>query len=231
MPYGKIFFNGDSLQTSKTPTVHKTPLPARWPVCSQVEFLSVTNDTAVKGTLKEFDGEACKDSVHSLKDYDHPTYIMKVMELPKNQFTFTFGGKQVCFIAVVTYSDTEPVVVPTALLSYNLGADGADLGDAGNVNAITGAAGSLAEGWTIAMAEGALWSGGSKLMYKGTEYKSLKNSNGKQITVTLPAGLYATKVVFYAVTNDTTDVGTLKEFDGENTRDTVFSLKDYTNPT
>lgn len=232
---GKIFFNGDSLQTIKNSNgAQNTVTLPDGLYASQVEFYAVTNDTTAKGTLKEFDGEACKDSVHSLKDYDNPTYIMKVMELPKNQFTFTFGGKQVCFIAVVTYSDTEPVepvVVPTALLSYNLGADGADLGDAGKVNAITGAAGSLAEGWTIAMADGALWSGGSKLMYKGTEYKSLKNSNGKQITVTLPAGLYATKVVFYAVTNDNTDVGTLKEFDGENTRDTVFSLNDYTNPT
>ena len=232
---GKIFFNGDSLQTIKGSNgAQNTVTLPEGLYASQVEFYAVTNDSTAKGTLKEFDGETCKDSVHSLKDYDHPTYIMKVMELPKNQFTFTFGGKQVCFIAVVTYSDTEPVepvVVPTALLSYNLGEKGKDLGDAGKVNAITGAAGSLAEGWTIAMAEDALWSGGGRMMYKGTEYKSLKNSNGKQITVTLPTGLYATKVVFYAVTNNNTDVGTLKEFDGENTRDTVFSLNDYTNPT
>ncbi|MGN0235570.1 MAG: hypothetical protein ACI4BD_04555, partial [Paludibacteraceae bacterium] len=232
---GKIFFNGDSLQTIKNSNgAQNTVTLPEGLYASQVEFYVVTNDSTAKGTLKEFDGEACKDSVHSLKDYDNPTYIMKVMEYPKNQFTFTFGGKQVCFIAVVTYSDVEPVepvVVPTALLSYNLGEDGADLGDAGKVNAITGAKGSLAEGWTIAMEDGALWSGGSKLMYKGAEYKSLKNSNGKQITVTLPAGLYATKVEFYAVTNDSTDVGSLKEFDGENAKDTVFSLKDYTNPT
>lgn len=229
---GKIFFNGDSLQTIKGSNgAQNTVTLPEGLYASQVEFYAVTNDAAAKGTLKEFDGATCKDSVHSLKDYDNPTYIMKVMELPKNQFTFTFGGKQVCFIAVVTYSDTEPVVVPTALLSYNLGENGKDLGDAGKVNAITGAAGSLAEGWTIAMAEDALWSGGGRMMYKGTEYKSLKNSNGVEITVTLPQDLYATDVVFLAVTNDDAEVGSLKEFDGESVMDTVFSLKDYTNPT
>ena len=229
---GKIFFNGVSLQTIKGSNgAQNTVTLPEGLYASQVEFYAVTNDSTAKGTLKEFDGAACKDSVHSLKDYDHPTYIMKVMELPKNQFTFTFGGKQVCFIAVVTYSDTEPVVVPTALLSYNLGEKGKDLGDAGKVNAITGAAGSLAEGWTIAMAEDALWSSGGRMMYKGAEYKSLKNSNGVEITVTLPQDLYATDVVFLAVTNDAEEVGSLKEFDGESVRDTVFSLKDYTNPT
>lgn len=229
---GKIFFNGDSLRTIKGSNgAQNTVTLPEGLYASQVEFYAVTNDATTKGMLEEFDGAACKDSVHSLKDYDHPTYIMKGMELPKNQFTFTFGGKQVCFIAVVTYSDVAPVVVPTALLSYNLGENGKDLGDAGKVNAITGAAGSLAEGWTIAMAEDALWSGGGRMIYKGTEYKSLKNSNGVEITVTLPQDLYATDVVFLAVTNDDAEVGSLKEFDGESVKDTVFSLKDYTNPT
>ena len=199
---------------------------------SKVEFYALTNDDAVKGTLKEFDGGACKDSVHSLKDYEHPTYIVKELEVAKNEFTFLFGGKQVCFVAFVTYSDVKPEAPkPTAILSYNLGENGADLGDAGKVNAITGAKGSAAEGWTLAMAEGALWAGGGKLSYKGTEYKSLKNSNGKLITVTLPNGLYATDVDFYAVTNDGATKGTLKEFDGVACKDSVESLKDYANPT
>ena len=184
---------------------------------SKVEFYAITNADDAKGTLKEFDGVPCKDSVHSLLDYENPTCIVKELELAKNQFTFLFGGKQVCFVAFVTYSDEEPVVpvvVPTAILSYNLGANGADLGDAGKVNTITGATGSAAEGWIITMAEQAKWAGGSKLAYKGVTYKTLKNSNGKQITVTLPAGLYATQVEFYAVTNDNATKGTLKEFDG-----------------
>jgi hypothetical protein len=196
-----------------------------------VEFYAVTNADDAKGTLKEFDGEACKDSVHSLKDYDNPTYIAKELETAKNEFTFTFGGKQVCFIAVVTYSDQAPEAPkPFAVLSWMLGENGAE---ATAANAITGATGSAAEGWTIAMTGNTEknWSGANKLAYKGVEYKSLKNSNGVEITVTLPEGLYATDVEFIAVTNDGAEVGSLKEFDGVSVKDTVFSLKDYTNPT
>lgn len=201
---------------------------------SKVEFYVTTNDEATKGTLKEFDGEACKDSVYSLKDFEHPYYLAKELETPKNIFTFTFGGKQVCFIAIVTYSAEAPEEPkPYGLLSYNLGENGADLGDAGKVNSITGATGSAAEGWTIAMTGDATknWAGGGKLGYKGNEYKTLKNSNGVQITLTLPEGRYATDVEFRSVTNDDAAVGSLKEFDGVSCKDTVFSLKDYTNPT
>lgn len=229
---GKIFFNGDSLRTIKdSKGAQNTVTLPEGLYASQVEFYAVTNDSTAKGMLKEFDGAACKDSVHSLKDYDHPTYIMKVMELPKNQFTFTFAVKQVCFIAVVTYSDVAPEAPkPTAILSWQMGANGAE---ATKVNSITGAAGCAAEGWTIAMTGDTTknWSAGSKLSYKGVEYKSLKNSNGVEITVTLPQDLYATDVVFLAVTNDDAEVGSLKEFDGESVKDTVFSLNDYTNPT
>ena len=196
---------------------------------SKVEFYAITNDESTKGTLKEFDGAACKDTVHSLKDYENPTYIAKELEMPKNEFSFLFGGKQVCFVAFVTYSDQEPVTpLPVALLSWMLGENGAE---ATAANSITGAAGSAAEGWTIAMADGANWAGSSKITYKGTQYKSLKNSNGKQITVTLPEGFYATQVEFYAVTNADDAKGTLKEFDGVACRDSVESLKDYSNPT
>ncbi len=198
---------------------------------SKIEFYVTTNDTVTKGTLKEFDGESCKDTIHSLKDFEHPYYLVKELESPKNSFTFTFGGKQVCFIAVVTYSDEAPEEPkPYALLSWMLGENGAE---ATAANSITGAAGSEAEGWTIALTGNAdkNWGAGGKLGYKGTEYKSLKNSNGVQITLTLPEGLYATDVEFRAVTNDDAEVGSLKEFDGESVKDTVFSLKDYTNPT
>ncbi|MBO4453506.1 MAG: hypothetical protein J5761_00445 [Paludibacteraceae bacterium] len=229
---GKIFLNGDSLMTIKNSNgaQNTVTLPAGL-YASKVEFYAVTNDTTAKGTLKEFDGEACKDSVHSLKDYDNPTYIAKQLDMAKNQFTFTFGGKQVCFIAVVTYSNQEPEEPkPFAVLSWMLGENGVE---ATAANAITGATGSAAEGWTIAMTGNAEknWSGANKLSYKGVEYKSLKNSNGVQITVTLPEGLYATDVEFIAVTNDDAEVGSLKEFDGASVKDTVFSLKDYTAPT
>ena len=229
---GKIFLNGDSIMTIKNSNgAQNTVTLPEGLYASKVEFYAVTNADDAKGTLKEFDGEACKDSVHSLKDYNNPTYIVKELETPKNEFTFTFGGKQVCFIAVVTYSDQAPEAPkPFAVLSWMLGENGAE---ATAANSITGATGSAAEGWTIAMTGNTEknWSGANKLSYKGVEYKSLKNSNGVQITVTLPEGLYATDVEFIAVTNDNAEVGSLKEFDGESVKDTVYSLKDFTAPT
>ena len=123
------------------------------------------------------------------------------------------------------------MLADTAILSWYLGENGAE---ATAANSITGATGSAAEGWTITMT-GNLdknWAGtSSKISYNGTGYKTLKNSNGVQNTVTLPEGLYASKVVFYAVTNNTETVGFLKEFDGKTAKDTVFSLTDYDNPT
>ena len=229
---GKIFLNGDSVMTLKNSNgAQNTITLPEGLYASKIEFYAVTNDSTAKGVLTEVDGVACKDSVESLNDYDHPTYIAKELETPTGKFTFTFKKKQVCFIAVVTYSNVAPEAPkPTAILSWQMGADG---DEATKVNSITGAAGCAAEGWTIAMTgdKSKDWSGGSRLTYKGVSYKSLKNSNGIEITVTLPQDLYATDVVFLAVTNDNDSVGSLKEFDGESVRDTVFSLKDYTNPT
>ena len=229
---GKIFLNGDSVMTLKNSNgAQNTITLPEGLYASKIEFYAVTNDSTAKGLLSEVDGVACKDSVESLKDYDHPTYIAKELETPTGKFTFTFKNKQVCFVAVVTYSNVAPEAPkPTAILSWQMGAGG---DEATKVNSITGAAGCAAEGWTIAMTgdKSKDWSGGSRLTYKGVSYKSLKNSNGVEITVTLPQDLYATDVVFLAVTNDNDSVGSLKEFDGESVRDTVFSLKDYTNPT
>ena len=229
---GKIVLNGDSVMTLKNSNgAQNTITLPEGLYASKIEFYAVTNDSTAKGVLTEVDGVACKDSVESLKDYDHPTYIAKELETPTGKFTFTFKNKQVCFVAVVTYSNVAPEAPkPTAILSWQMGADG---DEATKVNSITGAAGCAAEGWTIAMTGDTAknWSGGSALSYKGVSYKSLKNSNGVEITVTLPRDLYATDVVFLAVTNDDAEVGSLKEFDGESARDTVFSLKDYTNPT
>jgi hypothetical protein len=229
---GKIFLNGDSIMTLKNSNgVQITLTLPEGLYASQVEFYAVTNADDAKGTLKEFDGAACKDSVHSLKDYDNPTYIVKELELAKNEFTFTFGGKQVCFIAVVTYSNEKPVEPdPVALLSWMLGENGAE---AAAANAITGAAGSLAEGWTIALTgnDEKNWGAGGKITYKGNEYKSLKNSNGVQITLTLPEGQYASQVEFFVVTNDNEVNGELREFDGQEEEVVIESLKDFANPT
>ena len=75
---------------------------------TDVVFLAVTNDDAEVGSLKEFDGESVKDTVFSLNDYTNPTRIEKHLATPKNEFTFLFGGKQVCFIAAVMYTDEAP---------------------------------------------------------------------------------------------------------------------------
>ena len=173
---GKIFLNGDSIMTLKNSNgaQNTVTLPAGL-YASKVEFYAVSNADA-KAALAEFDGENYKDSVESIKDYDHPTIIVKELAVAKNEFTFTFKKNQVCFIAVVTYSDEEPVEPdPEALLSWHLGANGAE---ATAANSITGAAGSLAEGWTIAITGNAdkTWGAGGKLTYKGKEYKTLKNS-------------------------------------------------------
>lgn len=77
---------------------------------SQVEFFVHSNDASVDAELKEFDGNSCSDAVTAHKnDYATPTYIVKNFATPKNEFTFTFGGKQVCFVAFVTYAgNTNP---------------------------------------------------------------------------------------------------------------------------
>ena len=69
-----------------------------------------------------------------------------------------------------------------------------------------------------------------QINYNGVEYKSLKNPLTRQITVTLPEGLYASQVEFYAVSNDNQYYSILTEFDGGVFADTVYSLKDFTNP-
>ena len=63
-------------------------------------------------------------------------------------------------------------------------------------------------------------------------YRTLKNSNGAQNTVTLPEGKKAKKVELYAVNNYTDrGHGALSEFNGEACSDSVYALADYNNPT
>lgn len=117
-----------------------------------------------------------------------------------------------------------------AILSWYLGTDGAA---ATSGNSITGASGSAAEGFTIAITGNTSknWSNGNgDITYNKTTYKTLKNSNGAQNTVTCPTGYVATKVVFY-VTSNADAAGKLSEFDGSSCDDEVSSIKNYTNYT
>ncbi len=76
------------------------------------------------------------------------------------------------------------------------------------------------------------WSNGNgDITYSETNYKTLKNSNGAQNTVTCPSGTVATRVTFLVTTNHDSTTGTLSEFNGTTCSDVVSSLKDYTNYT
>ena len=118
----------------------------------------------------------------------------------------------------------------TAVLSWNLGENGTA---ATSANSITGATGSAAEGWTIAITgnAGKSWSAGNgSISYNEVSYTTLKNSNGAQNTVTLPEGCAATHVTFYVTTNADA-AGNLYEFNGATVNVPVSSIKDYSNPT
>lgn len=118
----------------------------------------------------------------------------------------------------------------TAVLSWNLGENGTA---ATSANSITGATGSAAEGWTIAITGNNTknWSAGNGSITIGdVNYTTLKNSNGAQNTVILPEGCAATHVTFYVTTN-ADEAGSLQEFNGATVNVPVPSIKDYTNPT
>lgn len=117
-----------------------------------------------------------------------------------------------------------------AIISWNMGEDGTD---ATKANSITGAAGCAAEGFTIAITgnSGKDWTAGNgSITYNSVTYKTLKNSNGAQNTITCPSGKVATQVVFYVTTNDTQS-GRLSEIDKTTCDVEVTSHKDYDNPT
>ena len=119
----------------------------------------------------------------------------------------------------------------TAILSWNMGTNGAD---ASSANSITGASGCAAVGFTIAITgnTGKNWtSGNGSVTYNTVSYKTLKNSNGAQNTITCPSGKVATHIDFYAVTNHESTKGKLSEIDGTSCSDDVNSLQDYSNPT
>lgn len=105
---GSISYNGTTYRTLKNSNgaQNTVTLPAG-KKASKVEFYATTNDAGTPGELRELGGETCSDKVSSLQDYNSPTYISKTLPNPANQFTFTFGGKQVCFIAVITYATDD----------------------------------------------------------------------------------------------------------------------------
>ena len=118
-----------------------------------------------------------------------------------------------------------------AVISWYMGGNGTA---ATSANSITGASGCAAEDFVIAITgnTGKSWSNGNgDITYNSTNYKTLKNSNGAQNTITCPSGKVATQVKFYVVTNDASTKGKLSEFDGTSCNDEVSSLKDYSNPT
>jgi hypothetical protein len=91
----------------------------------------------------------------------------------------------------------------------------------------------IVNGFTITITgnDSKSWTNGNgDISYGGTTYKTLKNSNGAQNTITCPDGKVATKIVFYATSNADA-AGKLSEFDGTTCSDEVSSLKDYSNPT
>ena len=70
----------------------------------------------------------------------------------------------------------------------------------------------------------------STVTISGTSYASFKNSNGAEMTITLPTGQIAYAVDFYATTNADTDA-TLSSFEGMSCSDVVSSHRDGANPT
>lgn len=64
---------------------------------------AVTNDDATNAILKEINGETINDTVKSLKDYANPHVYTYNFETPVDEFTFTYGTKQVCFIMTVNF--------------------------------------------------------------------------------------------------------------------------------
>ena len=123
------------------------------------------------------------------------------------------------------------------IISWNLGEDGAELTNGDAANAITGATGSAAAGWTVAITgnkEKNISAGNGYIEYNGNSYKTIKDSKGAQNTITLPAGEKAKKVEFYATSNPKdpdTGAGRLVEFNGVTCSEEVSSVKDYKNPT
>ena len=107
---GDITYGGTKYKTLKNSNgAQNTVTCPSGKVATQVKFI-VTSNKDASGYLTEIDGTSCNDEVTSQKDYDSPTTITKDLD-SKSSFTFTFSTNQVCFIAVVTYTDAAADVV------------------------------------------------------------------------------------------------------------------------
>ncbi len=105
---GSIKYEGTNYMTLKNSNGAQNTLTlAAGQKAAKVDFYATTNHDTDPGKLTEFNGTSCTDEVSSVKDYSHPTHISKTLATPANSFTFTFGSKQVCFIAVVTLADDD----------------------------------------------------------------------------------------------------------------------------
>ncbi len=105
---GSITYNETSYVTLKNSNgAQNTVTCPDGTVATRVTFLVTTNNDSSTGTLSEFNGTECNDVVSSLKDYTNYTTIVKTLSTPASSFTFTFGSKQVCFIAIVEYFSTS----------------------------------------------------------------------------------------------------------------------------
>ena len=100
---GSIEYNAKTYTTLKNSNgaQNTVTLPEGCKATKVVFYVTTNNDAS--GTLTEFNGETCEDVVTSCKDYANPTVIEKDLT-DATSFTFTFNVKQVCFIAVVTYT-------------------------------------------------------------------------------------------------------------------------------
>ena len=133
-------------------------------------------------------------------------------------------------LALAVLGVTSSVWAEEAILSYNLGEGG---NEATSANVITGATGSAAAGFTIAITGNTSknWTNGNgSISYNGTSYRTLKNSNGAQNTLTCPDGYVATNITFY-VTSNADAAGKLSEIDGTSCDEEVSSIKNYSSPT
>ena len=111
---GDISIGGTSYKTIKNSNgAGNTFYAPSGSLITKVVFYVTTNADSGNGVLESFNGESCSETVKSVKDYANPTVITKTIPNGASEVSFTFGSKQVCFVAVVTYYNPETISEPT----------------------------------------------------------------------------------------------------------------------
>lgn len=111
---GDISIGGTSYKTIKNSNgAANTFYAPSGSLITKVVFYVTTNADSGNGVLGSFNGESCSETVKSVKDYANPTVITKTIPNGASEVSFTFGSKQVCFVAVVTYYNPETISEPT----------------------------------------------------------------------------------------------------------------------